>query len=223
MTGRVKEVDFMDIDNKLYGAVGLGVKVKDEVDSTIASFIASNSVLKTETGVIELFKEIPLADQIKQDKVKHEHSVRLFTEAKGELVEDTTSIKFESPSTILRKHDIQQQILNNAHEVADDLDIDDDLDVADSFEASFGDLSGFAAAEGFFDNTIDKSFDFGEDERAFGVSHAKGDDLTGVNSLVIDDLTNASNPFMALKGINRLGFITEDLKQMQNDRLLGKV
>jgi hypothetical protein len=210
----------MDIDNKLYGAVGFGVKVDDEADSVIASFIASNSVLKTETGVIELFKEIPLADQIKQDKVKHEHSVRLFTEAKGELVEDATSIKFESPSVTLRKHQVQQQILNNAIEVADDLDIDDDLDVADSFEASFGDLSGFAAAEGFFDN-IDKSFDFGEDERAIGINYAKGDDLTGVNSLVIDDLTNASNPFMALKGINRLGFITEDLKKMQNDRLLG--
>jgi hypothetical protein len=210
----------MDIDNKLYGAVGLGVKVDDEADSVIASFIASNSVLKTETGVIELFKEIPLADQIKQDKVKHEHSVRLFTEAKGELVEDTTSIKFESPSVTLRKHQVQQQILNNAIEVADDLDIDDDLDVADSFEASFGDLSGFAAAEGFFDN-IDKSFDFGEDERAISINSAKGDDLTGVNSLVIDDLTNASNPFMVLKGINRLGVITEDVKRMQNDRLLG--
>jgi hypothetical protein len=222
MTGRVKEVDFMDIDNKLYGAVGLGVKVEDEADSVISNFIASNSVLKTETGIVELFKEIPLADQIKQDKVKHEHSVRLFTEAKGELVEDTTSITFESPSVTLRKHEVQQQILNNAIKVADDLDIDDDLDVADSFEASFGDLSGFAAAEGFFDN-IDKSFDFGEDERAIGVSHAKGDDLTGVNSLVIDDLTNASNPFMALRGINRLGFITEDFKQMQNDRLLGKL
>lgn len=222
MTGRVKEVDFMDIDNKLYGAVGLGVKVEDKADSVISNFIASNSVLKTETGIVELFKEIPLADQIKQDKVKHEHSVRLFTEAKGELVEDTTSITFESPSVTLRKHEVQQQILNNAIKVADDLDIDDDLDVADSFEASFGDLSGFAAAEGFFDN-IDKSFDFGEDERAIGVSHAKGDDLTGVNSLVIDDLTNASNPFMALRGINRLGFITEDFKQMQNDRLLGKL
>ena len=210
----------MDIDNKLYGAVGLGVKVKDEVDSAIASFIASNSVLKTETGVVELFKEIPVADQIKQNKVKHEYSVKLFTEAKGELVEDTASIKAESPSVILRKHSIQQQILNNAHEVTDDLDIDDDLDVADSFEASFGDLSGFAAAEGFFD-TIDKSFDFGEDERAIGINYAKGDDLTGVNSLVIDDLTNASNPFMVLKGINRLGVITEDVKKMQNDRLLG--
>jgi hypothetical protein len=213
----------MDIDNKLYGAVGLGVKVDDEADSVIASFIASNSVLKTETGIIELFKEIPLADQIKQDKVKHEHSVRLFTEAKGELVEDHASIKPESPTVLLRKHDIQQQILNSANAAADDLDIDDDLDVADSFEASFGDLSGFAAAEGFFDNTIDESFDFGEDERAIGINYAKGDDLTGVSSLVIDDLTNASNPFMALKGITRLGFITEDLKQIQNDRLLGKV
>lgn len=212
----------MDIDNKLYGAVGLGVKVEDEADSVISSFIASNSVLKTETGIVELFKEIPVADQIKQDKVKHEHSVKLFTEAKGELVEDDTSIKFESPSVTLRKHEVQQQILNNAIETADDLDIDDDLDVADSFEASFGDLSGFAAAEGFFDNTIDKSFDFGEDERAIGINYAKGDDLTGVNSLVIDDLTNASNPFMALKGISRLGFITEDLKQIQNDRLLGR-
>lgn len=223
MTGRVKEVDFMDIDNKLYGAVGLGVKVEDEADSVIASFIASNSALKVETGIVELFKEIPVADQIKQDKVKHEHSVRLFTEAKGELVEDTTSIKFESPSVTLRKHEVQQQILNNANAIADDLDIDDDLDVADSFEASFGDLSGFAAAEGFFDNTIDDSFDFGEDERASTINYADGDDLTGVNSLVIDNLTNANNPFMVIQGINRLGFITEDLKQMQNDKLLGRV
>jgi hypothetical protein len=213
----------MDIDNKLYGAVGLGVKVEDEADSVIASFIASNSALKVETGIVELFKEIPVADQIKQDKVKHEHSVRLFTEAKGELVEDTTSIKFESPSVTLRKHEVQQQILNNANAIADDLDIDDDLDVADSFEASFGDLSGFAAAEGFFDNTIDDSFDFGEDERASTINYADGDDLTGVNSLVIDNLTNANNPFMVIQGINRLGFITEDLKQMQNDKLLGRV
>ena len=55
------------------------------------------------------------------------------------------------------------------------------------------------------------------------MNYAKSDDLTGVNSLVIDDLTNANNPFMALKGIARLGFITEDLKQIQNDRLLGRV
>jgi len=210
-----------NIDNKLYGAVGLGIKVEDEADSVIASFIASNSVLKTETGIVELFKEIPLADQIKQDQVKHEHSVRLFTEAKGELIEDTTSIKFESPSVTLRKLEVQQQILNSANAAADDLDIDDDLDIADSFEASFGDLSGFAAAEGFFDNTIDKSFDFGEDERAIGINYAKGDDLTGVNSLVIENLTNASNPFMVLKGINRLGIITEDVKKMQNNKLLG--
>jgi hypothetical protein len=213
----------MDIEGKLYGAAGLGVKARDEADSVISSFIASNSVPKTETGIVELFKEIPVADKIRQNNVR-QHSVRSFTEARGEIVEENnSSLRAESPSVILRKHNIQQQILNNAIEVADDLDVNDDLDVADSFEASFGDLSGFAAAEGFFDNTIDKNFDFNEDERAISMNYAKSDDLTGVNSLVIDDLTNASNPFMALKGITRLGFITEDLKQIQNDRLLGRV
>jgi hypothetical protein len=144
------------------------------------------------------------------------------TEVPGEIVETNTA-RVESPSVLLRRSEVQQQILNNAIEVADDLDIDDDLDIADSFEASFGDLSGFAAAEGFFDNTIDDDFDFGEDERASTINYGDSDDLTGVNSLVIDNLTNANNPFMAIQGINRLGFITEDLKQIQNDRLLGRV
>jgi len=205
----------MDIDNKLYGAVGLGVNVEDEADSTVSNFIGATSVVKAETGIVQLF--IPTTERNAEERrTQPSTSVTNVTEVPGEVVETNTA-RVESPSSSLRKHEIQQQILNNANAVADDLDIDD----ADSFEASFGDLSGFAAAEGFFDNSIDDSFDSGEDERATGTGYAKSDDLTGVNSLVIDDLTNANNPFMALKGINRLGFITGDLKQMQNNRLLG--
>lgn len=211
----------MDLDNKLYGAVGLGVNVKDEADSTVSNFIGATSAVRAETGVVQLF--IPTTDRNAEERrTQPSTSVTNVTEVLGEVVETNTA-RVESPSVLLRRSEVQQQILNSAIEVADDLDIDDDLDVADSFEASFGDLSGFAAAEGFFDNSIDESFDFGEDERAIGISSGNGDDLTGVNSLVIDNLTNASNPFMALKGINRLGFITEDLKQMQNDKLLGRV
>ena len=213
----------MSIDNRLYGSVGLGVNVRDEADSTVSDFIGSTSVLRAETGIVQLF--IPTTERNTEERrTQPVTSVTNVTEVPGEIVEENNpSARIESPSVLLRRNEVQQQILNNAIEVADDLDIDDDLDIADSFEASFGDLSGFAAAEGFFDNTIDDSFDFGEDERASTINYADSDDLTGVNSLVIDNLTNANNPFMAIQGINRLGFITEDLKQIQNDRLLGRV
>ncbi len=213
----------MSVDNRLYGSIDLGVNVRDEADSTVSDFIGSTSVPRAETGIVQLF--IPTAERNTEERrTSPVASVTNVTEVLGEVVEENNpSVRVESPNVLLRRNEVQQQILNNAIEVADDLDIDDDLDVADSFEASFGDLSGFAAAEGFFDNTIDDSFDFGEDERASTINYADGDDLTGVNSLVIDNLTNANNPFMVIQGINRLGFITEDLKQMQNDKLLGRV
>jgi len=209
----------MSVNNELYGVVGLGVNLDNEADSAVANYMAAMAPIKVETGIVELFRPDQSLDHEKRNTNASRSVSVESVAAQGVLVEDSAPAPVaENPIISLRKYDIQQQILNNAAEIADELDIDDDIDVADSFEASFADLSGFAAAEGFFDNNIDDRFDFGEDERA---SIGYGEDLTGVSSLVIDNFTNASNPFIMLQGVERLGFITEDLKAIQNRALMG--
>ena len=197
-----------------FGATNSG-KTEDRTDAIISDFVASTTALRVESGVVELFKDIPI-EQPKPDKVKHQ-SVNLITETPSETLGVAAPVKVESPIVALRKQQVQQQILDAASE-ADEIE-DDDLDVADSFEESFSDLSGFAAAEGFFDKDIDSGFHFEEDERASRGYVA--DDVTGANSLVMDNLMNASSPFVSLQGVARLGFITEDLKAIQNGALLG--
>lgn len=214
----------MDANSRLNGVVGFGVKAQDKTDSIVSDFVASTAALKVETGVVELFRDVPVAEQIKPDKTRHQHSVKLFTESRDEIVEDGAPIKFEDSIVTLKKLQVQQQILDAASELDEEQDVDD-LDVADSFEESFGDLSGFAAAEGFFDGVLGDNDRYGRDETYLGdrlsSRTSSADDLTGANSLVVDNLMNANNPFMALQGVARLGFITEDLKVIQNRALLG--